>query len=247
MYTRLNVESLKRQPTVLNLYIIIMGEYTVYKHVNRINRKQYIGITKQDPQNRWGNDGINYKTCPRFWNAICKYGWDNFEHIILGTDLSKSVARKMEKDLIKEFKTQDKEYGYNILEGGQCGELPKEVREKMSMSMKGNKNGLGHPCSEEKKKKISDAQKGKKLSEEHKRAISLAKTGKSHKSLSEEARKKISNSHKKNKIYCLETDTVYESIQECSRQLNVLATNICKCCKGKINSTGGYHFSYYIQ
>ena len=40
--------------------------------------------------------------------------------------------------------------------------------------MRGNQNGLGHPCSEEKKKKISEAQKGRKFTEEHKQKLSEA-------------------------------------------------------------------------
>lgn len=96
-----------------------------------------------------------------------------------------------------------------------------------------------------KKHKISKAQKGRKLTEEHKMKLSKAKAGKTHASPSEETKKKISDSHDKKPIYCIETNTVYPSVQECARQLKLYATNICKCCKGKIKSTGGYHLQYY--
>ena len=197
------------------------------------------------PSNRWGSNGRNYKECPHFWAAIQKYGWDNFEHEILYTNLTKEEACSMEIRLIKEYKTQDREYGYNTLEGGDCPEITQEVRDKMSQSMMGNQNGLGKVCSEEKKKKISEAQKGKTLTEEHRKAISKAKKGKTHKSLNAESRKKIADAHKKCPVYCEETDTIYESIQECARQLNIPATNICRICKGKMKSTKGYHFRYY--
>lgn len=220
--------------------------YTVYRHINIINNKQYIGITKQNPpSNRWGNNGVNYKDCPHFWSAIQKYGWDNFKHEILYTNLSKEQACNLEKELIKQYQTQNREYGYNTLEGGDCPQITQEVRKKMSKSMMGNQNGLGKPCSEEKKKKISDAQKGRSFTEEHKMAISKAKKGKSHKPLNAESRKKIADAHKKNPVYCKETNIIYESVQECARQLNLWATLVCKVCKGKLKSTGGYHLSYY--
>ena len=80
--------------------------YSVYQHINVINNKKYIGITKQVPENRWGNEGINYKNSPRFYNAILKYGWDNFIHEILYTNLTKEEACKKEIELIKENRTQ---------------------------------------------------------------------------------------------------------------------------------------------
>lgn len=111
--------------------------------------------------------------------------------------------------------------------------------------MMGNKNGLGKPCSEEKKEKIRAAQIGRTFTEERKKAISDAKKGKTHKPLSEESRKKIADAHDKKPVYCLETDTVYESIQACARKLGLEATVVCKICKGKGKSTKGYHVSYY--
>lgn len=39
--------------------------------------KKYIGQTKQKVEKRW-NRGKGYKTSSKFYNAINKYGWDNF-------------------------------------------------------------------------------------------------------------------------------------------------------------------------
>ena len=38
---------------------------------------------------------------------------------------------------------------------------------------------------------------------------------------------------KKRRVYCVETNTVYDSVQEFARKLNLYATNIKKVCKGK--------------
>ena len=222
-------------------------KYCVYQHVNLSNNKKYIGITKQDVSVRWGANGVNYKSSPHFYNAIQKYGWNNFQHDILYSDLSKDEACAIEKELIKEHKIQDPRYGYNVMEGGVAPSIPIEIRQIMSEKMKGNKNGLGKICSEEKKKKISEAQKGRKLTDEHKRKLSEAKKGKTYGPLSEERKKKIADAHKKKKVYCVELNRVFESIQSCARELNLIATYICACCKGRIKSHGGYHFHYFEE
>lgn len=206
----------------------------------------YIGITKQKPENRWGISGINYKNkCPHFWNAIQKYGWDNFDHDVFASYLTREEACEMEKELIKLYQTQNRIHGYNILEGGTAPSIPEEVRNKMSKSMIGNKNCLGKPCSKEKAEKISNAQKGKTLSASHRKNISIAKAGKTHKPISQEARKKIADKHIKMKVYCLETNTIYESIQQCARELSVEASCVCAVCKGKHKTHKGYHFNYH--
>lgn len=115
--------------------------YTIYMHEHRENGKKYIGITCQNPQKRWGN-GKNYKKTSYFRNAIDKYGWDMFRHEILYTNLSKEEACKLEQELIKKYKTNDRKYGYNNSIGGEIGSL-------------GNK----HKLSEETKRKMRVAKK----------------------------------------------------------------------------------------
>jgi hypothetical protein len=106
----------------------------------------------------------------------------------------------------------NREYGYNSTSGGEMFVMNEETKQKISNSMKGNKNGLNHPCSEEKKRKISEAQKGRSFTEEHKQKLSEA-AKKRHVPCSEEKKQKLSKNypHKK-KVYCQELDTVYESV-----------------------------------
>lgn len=218
--------------------------YIVYQHVNKINGKRYIGITKRKPEERWGSNGSNYNSSPHFYNAIKKYGWDNFEHEVLFENLSKDEACEKEKELIKIYNTTDRRFGYNSTTGGEMFEMTDDVKLKMSKSMIGNKNSLGKPCSKEKAKKISDAQKGKKLSNEHKKKLSES-AKKRHVPCSDEKREMLRNNYPNmKKVYCVETDIVYKSVQECARQLNVHATNVSKVCNGKLKSTSGYHFIY---
>ena len=146
--------------------------YIVYQHKNKINSKVYIGITSRTPEERWGSNGCNYKSSPYFYNAIQKYGWNNFEHNILYTNLTKEEACKKEQELIKSFNSMDREFGYNSTSGGETFIMNEETKQKISKSLLGNKNSFGHPCSKEKKLKISQSQKGRKFTKDHKKKLS---------------------------------------------------------------------------
>lgn len=94
----------------------------VYIHVNKTNGKVYIGKTDRKPEARWDN-GKGYKACPLFYRAILKYGWDGFEHTILLEDLTKEQASEFERMYIALYKSTNRKYGYNLMEGGgiNCG------------------------------------------------------------------------------------------------------------------------------
>ena len=93
--------------------------YTVYIHKNKINNKCYIGQTCQNTQRRWRNNGEGYNRSPKFYQAIKKYGWDNFEHIIYKTNLTGEQADELEKLLIQQYDSINN--GYNISLGGREG------------------------------------------------------------------------------------------------------------------------------
>ena len=99
----------------------LSSKYTVYKHTNKENGKVYIGITSQAVERRWQN-GIGYART-YFGNAIQKYGWDGFDHEVLLTGLDKETACRMEIELIAAYKSNDREHGYNIAEGGQTADV----------------------------------------------------------------------------------------------------------------------------
>ena len=140
--------------------------YSVYCHQNKINGKKYFGITCKIPKYRWGRNGHEYAS-NYFGRAIAKYGWDNFEHIILYSGLDKETAIMFEKYLIAEFNTQNNVFGYNLTAGGDGVESPtEEVRRKISESNKGKVN------SPETRAKISAANKGKVMSAEARAKIS---------------------------------------------------------------------------
>lgn len=96
--------------------------WTVYKHTNKINGKSYVGITSRKPEQRWGKNGIHYqktgKTHGCFYDAILKYGWDNFTHDILFENLSYDEACWTEQECIK-FYNSKVPNGYNLTDGGE--------------------------------------------------------------------------------------------------------------------------------
>lgn len=116
--------------------------YTIYKLINKINGKYYIGQTKLTLQRRSRSDGIGYKRSPYLYNAIQKYGWNNFEYEILDKTEIAEVADLLEISYIDYFDSKNDNFGYNIVVGG-------------NVSMRGRKH------TEETRRKISNANKGK--------------------------------------------------------------------------------------
>ena len=129
-----------------------MKKYILYEHINKINNKKYIGITSQEnPKRRWQN-GKGYVNQPKFYRAIQKYGWDNFEHNIIAVQLSKDMASFLEKFYIKYYNTITN--GYNSDEGGVVTCHSKETRQKIAEA---NKKRI---ITKEMKENMSKGQRG---------------------------------------------------------------------------------------
>ena len=97
-------------------------EWVIYKHTNKVNGKVYIGQTCQKPEYRWGQFGQKYsKDNLKFFHAIQKYGWFNFEHEIIEKNIkSQELADEREIFWISYY---DSYYnGYNMTKGGRDGE-----------------------------------------------------------------------------------------------------------------------------
>ena len=45
-------------------------------------------------------------------------------------------------------------------------------------------------------------------------------------------------------VYCIELDRTFKSLAEAARELGLHNSNIVNCCKGKLKTTGGYHWKY---
>jgi len=110
--------------------------YSVYKHTAP-NGKIYIGITCKPVLKRWLN-GKGYKYNKHFWNAIKKYGWENFKHEVLFSCLSSEQASEIERSLIAKYQSNLTDYGYNNTDGGLDGfKCSDESNKAKSKSLKG--------------------------------------------------------------------------------------------------------------
>ena len=104
--------------------------YFIYEHRNKVNGKVYVGMTN-DLNRRFRGNGIEYKPSGKnknrpFFNAILKYGWDNFEHVVLEEVETFEEACERERFYIRERDSRNPKKGYNIAEGGNGGRVYKE-------------------------------------------------------------------------------------------------------------------------
>ena len=234
-----------------------MNKYCVYCHISPSSKK-YVGISCA-PESRW-NHGNGYKKNYLFYRAIVKYGWNNFEHIIIKDNLSANEAKELEAHLISAWKLTDPQYGYNIREGGD-GSFSEASRKAMSQSRLGNKNCAGRKLPESTKAKISASLHdfycthpptflGKKHS---------AKTIQKLKSreFTAETRRKMHINHadvsgsnnpsaKKVRQLSLSGEPIrdFDYAKLAANEYNLDLSSIIKCCRGKQKTCGGFRWEY---
>lgn len=216
-------------------------KYVVYMHTNKINNKKYIGITCQNPKNRWGG-GSHYKKSTYFASAIQKYGWDNFLHEILFDNLTEYDAKQKEIELIAFYHTNEKQYGYNLTTGGQGTRgyhHTDESKKVMRIKRLGSKGyWTGKHLSGETKEKLSASHKGKNFGIPR----------------NEDVKRKISESHKKNgknKKPVIQFDITtgdvikkYDSALSAAKAMGTHSRNISKACLGYTHTCCGYKWQY---
>lgn len=90
--------------------------YTLYVIESPTNKK-YIGVTGKQVESRWAN-GKGYHSNPYLTEDIKKYGWQNFKHEIIFSNLTKEEACLLEQMYIVLYDTMNPKYGYNKHIGG---------------------------------------------------------------------------------------------------------------------------------
>jgi len=169
-------------------------KWAVYIITNKVNAKQYIGITK-DIKRRWHQHLSTNGSAPALHAAIKKYGLDGFVFSHICDAFNFESACDIERLLIQQHNTKSP-YGYNLTDGGEgvvgrpMTEEEKEIRRQASLAY------AASLTPEERSKKFGWA-KGRQLTSEQIEQIRAANKGKNlGKKLSDETRAKMSSAHK---------------------------------------------------
>ena len=141
---------------------------SLYKITNTVNDKAYIGQTIHDAEKTRISKHLTGNGSRIMKKAIEKYGQDAFTYEILHDGIIPEVLDDLEIETIKKFNTVAPN-GYNLTTGGGGGSLSEETRRKMSEAQKGR--------TEEHRRRLSEAQTGNFHSEDTKRRISELQKG----------------------------------------------------------------------
>lgn len=221
------------------------------------NGKRYIGKTCHSMSRRQRDEQWSgYKNCTLLWNAIQKYGIENIEQSILfENNMSNVKASRLEQICILLFKSNanrfsNPSYGYNLTDGGE-GVSGTKRRDQAHM---------------EQVRKMIDGRRGCKLTDEHKAKLRMAHTGIKRGPMSNETKRKIGMSNrkenmsdetkkrksdsKKKKVLATHKVTyesiVFDSVSDVSLYFNVKPSAVSRWCNKTRNPTNDYIFDYYL-
>lgn len=205
--------------------------YTVYRHIFP-NGKSYIGITCAKPYHRRWRSGSGYYSQPKIYNAILKYGWENIRHELLYTNLTLDDANRMEQKMIAKFDSIAN--GYNISAGGG--------------------GTFGIPCSEETKRKIGNANRGKSYANRDNFAKYRAVHGSwnrgghlaptQYEKIVAERRARCNKPVSAYDPITLEKVLSFDSCTNAAKAMGVAKTCISRCTKGGRATSAGYMWRY---
>lgn len=144
-------------------------KYTVYKTINTINGRSYIGVHKTE------NPDDSYRGSGKILRLAFKlYGKENFTKEVLFSFDSAAEAYLKEKELVNKEYLSRKDV-YNVAPGGSVS--PDWNDPDRLNRQKDRKSFLGHKHTEETKKKIRKSSLGRKHSDEVKKRIASSQVG----------------------------------------------------------------------
>lgn len=221
----------------LNELFAKKGKPIIYKAVNKVNGKIYIGITIVGLSDRkskhfyYAESGGKGK----FSAAIRKYGRDNFDFSVLAVCKNLEEARAEERNLISMMKPE-----YNLTRGGEGvwgRRHSEETRVKMSERAKARKNQRAFTKEDIER---SLAARAKNKSHRVRDAAHLA-------SLQEICRK-MQEMRSKSVICLTDEGKKFASLSGAARYYDILPANISRSCrKRRATSKGKLRFAWGVE
>ena len=238
--------------------------WSVYRHVSP-SGKSYIGVTK-DIKHRWRGKGNGYKGGTDIYDAIQRYGWDNFEHEIIASGLTRSEAYDMESSLIDKYNTTNPEYGYNLATGGLHPTFSEMFSKRLSASL------MRHPVSDKVKTALREANRKPIICLETKEIFESGQDAANKMNLCRTSILKAANGrqntcggyhfaglddYKKgeikqfvpaepiyNRVRCITTGEEYDNVCDASRKTGLSRRAISYACNGVHETCGGMKWEF---
>lgn len=179
----------------------------IYKITNNINGKCYIGQTVGKLAERMAAHfhSVNKKINHPLYDSINKYGKENFKVEIIEICSSIEELNFLEKYYIKQYNSINREFGYNLTDGGKNSRLSEASKQKIA------KKATGRKKSKEECLAISKRNKDREVPSHVIEAMRQANIGKKH---SQELRDKMRKSRIGKKL----SEETKEKMRESSRK-----------------------------
>ena len=225
-----------------------MSENGIYKIINSINGKIYIGSTFciGGFKRRWTvhKSGLNAGKHPNrhlqaAWN---KHGKEVFKFIIIEEITDSSVLLEREQWYMDFYESYNDRKGYNISKNSSAPMLNRkhsdESKKKIGKASEGNKYSLGIKASDETRRLMSIAKLNESKETRKKRSVSLI----GNKNSLGVVPVNIKSVHQLD----LEKNIIktWVSIFDAANSLKLHSPNIIKVCKGERNTSGGFKWEY---
>lgn len=216
--------------------------WSIYKHTSP-SGKSYIGYTKQKPKDRWkGGNGYDKNT--KFGQAIAKYGWDNFSHEIVETNIQ-SLEEAKQAEIVWITYYDSFHNGYNSTPGGD-GIDPSMIKKVPVIQFNEQLQIIAEYES------IKDASEktgiySTNIEAAAKRNGNQLKAGGYYWCRKEDYTKdwRPRTDLRSQPIICVETQIVYPTMEMAAIDNNINnAASISLCCIGNCITAGGLHWTY---
>lgn len=244
----------------------------VYVATNKVNGKQYVGLTRLGVAVRSKHHGYKVNAAKTYFHrALAKYGVDSFEFVEYASPISDAALADLERIVIVQLAPE-----YNQTCGGEVTfgrKYDDATKERIRLANTGKKRSpeCRKRNSETKKQQYAERpelraialqalEKGRNAPGARERRINAAAASARGRVWSEESRDKLSAScmgrrygpdiidrmraSKRRPVRCANTGIVYSCRIEAAEKCGVSPQSVFRVCNGKYPSVKGFTFSY---